>query len=388
MQSPELSPRSARVSLPFYPALDGLRALAVIAVIAYHSRLPGVRGGFLGVDLFFTISGFLITLLLLIEFGQRGTVSLKQFYIRRVRRLLPGLVLMLIVFLPVTAYFGRPPFQKAVIDVLVGLFNVANISRALGFGVPRALGHLWSLSLEVQFYILWAPFCLWVLNRWRTSRALAVACVFTGVFAYMMRLSVLGLGLGGQYIYNGTFMRLDAFAVGALLACLYMTRDWKVRLSLPRRWMLPASVTGFVALAGFVWLAHSTGFSTWTRNPEVPFLATLPAVFLVFAATGLSGQGIQQIFAFAPIQYVGKISYGLYLWHYPIIRLLRIPSVTVFEKFLIVFVLTFICAALSYHLVELPFLKARKRKTIQPASSPDDSREASEPVRLVVGDRD
>src|SRR5918992_2342578 len=216
------------IGLPYAPGLDGLRALAVIAVLLYHAELSWLPGGFLGVEVFFVISGYLITALLLTEWWQHGRVDLKRFWIRRARRLLPALYLLLAVTLAYAVLFLPGEVAGLRGDVIAALGYVTNWYLVLGnesyfeaIGRPSLLKHLWSLAVEEQFYLLWPPVLALGLGvgatRWRERRVLLVALAGAAASALLMAL-LYRPEVDPSRIYFGTDTRATGLLIGAALA--------------------------------------------------------------------------------------------------------------------------------------------------------------------------
>jgi peptidoglycan/LPS O-acetylase OafA/YrhL len=219
---------AGEVRLPYLPGLDGLRALAVIAVLLYHAELPWIPGGFLGVEVFFVISGYLITTLLLAEWRQRGRIDLKAFWLRRARRLLPALYLLLVVTLAYAVVFLPGEVAGLRGDAVAALGYVTNWYLVLGhesyfeaIGRPSLLKHLWSLAVEEQFYLLWPPVLALGLGvgatRWRERRVLLGALALAAASALLMAL-LYRPEVDLSRVYFGSDTRAAGLLIGAALA--------------------------------------------------------------------------------------------------------------------------------------------------------------------------
>src|ERR687893_4241 len=227
------------VRLPYMPGLDGLRALAVIAVLLYHAGLSWIPGGFLGVEVFFVISGYLITAMLLAEWRVRGRVDLKAFWLRRARRLLPALYLLLLVTLAYPVVFLPGEVAGLRNDALAAFGYVTNWYLVFGqesyfeaVGRPSLLKHLWSLAVEEQFYLLWPPVLAVGLSvgakRWRQRRVLIVALAGAVTSALLMVI-LYRPEADPSRIYFGTDTRATGLLLGAALA--FWWTPWPVRAS-------------------------------------------------------------------------------------------------------------------------------------------------------------
>src|SRR3954468_11579202 len=289
----EPAPSRGSSAIPHFPGLEGLRGLAVVAVVAYHARYPWAKGGFLGVSTFFTLSGFLITSLLLNERGATGTIDLRSFWRRRFRRLMPAALaaLALVVAFGVTAADAVQRRNLAG-DVLASLGYVANWRFLLSqqayadiFGEASPVAHFWSLAIEEQFYLV-MPLLAWVLlARLRVGRG-----VFAAVMAALAAASVglaLFAGLSGDGVYFNTGTRAVELLLGALLAVVVFDRRITVPLGRKGPVRTAAAATGVLALAAAVALwtvARQSGEgSAWLYHGGLPAYAGLSALVIVAA---------------------------------------------------------------------------------------------------------
>lgn len=326
------------------PALDGLRGLAIAIVILYHYfHFP--LGGQAGVDLFFALSGYLITTLLIEERQTTGCVSLRGFYVRRARRLFPALAALLLVYLVVDAAEGVDGLRNVALGGLyfsnfVQAFTNPDLLRYTG------LDHLWSLAQEEQFYVVWPPLLLAVLRARRPVRWVLALLVL--LLAYRTGLLLAGARL--DRVYRGP----DTHSVGLLSGCLLALRPIK---SMPE-WvpkLLCVCTGGLIAIAPFSrawWLAGQPALE-------------LACVLLVAAA--VCEPEFQQVISNRPLIALGKISYSLYLWHWTMWWLLRDHSP------LIVPGAAFVAASLSYRFVEQPFRRRRPSPGPRPLPALDSS---------------
>jgi peptidoglycan/LPS O-acetylase OafA/YrhL len=340
--------------IAYRPGLDGLRALAVAAVFLYHSRIDWLPGGFLGVDLFFVLSGYLITSLLLVEWEARNRIDLRRFWLRRARRLLPALVVVVLASLALAAIFARQDLAHTRSDAVSSLLYytnwhliIANHSYFNLMGNPSLLNHLWSLAVEEQFYIVW-PLLL-VPGLVLVGRRRLPMIVIAGIAASVALMWILYKpGSDPSRVYYGTDTRAFLLLMGILLALVW---PWIVRM---RRAVPLLELLGVAALVGTILLFRQMQ----DFNPTLYRGGDLAAAFcfvVLVAAVAHPATGIGEALGVAPLRWVGERSYGIYLWHWPIIVLIAgvntRPSVGIVtaEAALVV-----TAAALSYKFVEQP----------------------------------
>lgn len=346
--------------LPYIPGLDGVRALAVIAVLLYHAGLP-VRGGFLGVESFFVLSGFLITTLLLVEWNQHDRIDLRAFWLRRARRLLPALFVMLVGVLLIAALVLRGQADGLGGDILASLGYVMNWHLIAGgqsyfdpLVRPSLLQHLWSLAVEEQFYLLW-PLIFVAGMRVLRKRGMSVAVSIAALGSMALMAWLYRPGADPSRIYYGTDTRAGGVLIGAALALVWTPLDNTTGLGRRAAWLLDSA--GLLALAGliagFAWLPewhpllYRGGFA----------LIDLLTTIVIIAAVHPRAQVVPWLLGSWPLRWIGLRSYGLYLWHWPIFMVTRpfldlpldgLPLLAL--RLLIVGLLV----ELSYRFVELP----------------------------------
>jgi peptidoglycan/LPS O-acetylase OafA/YrhL len=347
------------------PGLDGLRAIAVLAVIAYHLDFGWAPGGLLGVGVFFTLSGYLITDLLLGTRAATGSLKLGEFWIRRARRLLPALFLMIVVVVAWVTLFERSFLPGLRSDVIAATFYVSNwwnIAREASyfarFGPPPPLEHLWSLAVEEQFYLIW-PWLVWLGLRLTRKRPVSAGVTLTGLALALSTASVIAMwvlyepGIDPTRVYEGTDTRAFGLLIGAALAMVWPSRSLSATLATRPRVLLDG-----VGVAGLLVIA----LSIWRTSEYSPFLyhgglllltiGTTATVAALAHPASLLGVAV----GWAPLRWIGVRSYGIYLWHWPII-VLTAPSLdqkpTLTLQVLQV-AATIIVAALSWRFVEEP----------------------------------
>ncbi len=340
----------------YLPGVDGLRALAVMAVLLFHGNATWMPGGFLGVEVFFVISGFLITRGLVKEGLQSGSIDLKSFWRRRALRLLPALFLLLATILTLSALFEPGNLPKLQGDTLAALSYVTNWflifdnqSYFESWGRPSMLGHLWSLAIEEQFYLLW-PIVLVVAAKFIHMR-LMVLLVLAGALASYAGMALLFSSSEAgdtSRIYYGTDTRIGALLLGSLLAFLagsVQTAPGFLKSSF-------LNLIGVGAFAVLVLLA-------FTLDQDHPwlyrggFFAASLATCVLITSLRQPRSMISRLIGVAPLRWLGARSYGIYLWHWPIF-LLSWPQTSNLQLFATQVSATILIAAVSYRFVEVP----------------------------------
>jgi peptidoglycan/LPS O-acetylase OafA/YrhL len=345
-------------------ALDGMRAVAVLLVLLFHLRFPGFSSGFLGVDIFFVLSGFLITTLLLTELDRTGRISLPEFWARRARRLLPALVVLLLVVAAVTWLQGTFTERASVRgDLLATTGYVANwhfintSSYFADIGVDSPLEHTWSLAIEEQFYLLWPLVVFGLALLWTRRPRVGVGAV--AVVGSVVSAGVLWfLWSPGnvERAYMGTDARIFEPLVGAAGAALVATpgvRRWLTR------WGGIVLGCGVLGLVSGIVLIDASPSSYYVGGALLVALATL----LIVGPLWLGHGGIlSDVLGWGPIAWIGLVSYGASLWHWPLTVWLGARQDTggaMLARRLGVIALTFGIAAISYHAIEHPIRRGR-----------------------------
>lgn len=354
--------RHQAVELAYQPGIDGLRAVSVLAVIAYHAGWNFFEGGFLGVEVFFAISGYLITSLLATEYRRSRSISLRSFWARRARRLLPALYVLLLAVIAASFLSATDYLSRLRGDVAAAFFYVSNwwqiISKDSYFvqaGRPPLLSHLWSLAVEEQFYVLFPIIALACFKRFRRSRIIA------GFVLVALASTVLMALLHEPYhdatrVYVGTDTRLSGLLLGAALA-LWWTPTRLHRESTNR---VATYVLDGLGIAGLVVLAicfmRVNEFDPFVYRGG--FLVVDVATLVVVAVVVHPAARLGAVLGWEPLRYLGTRSYGLYLWHWPIFQLTR-PDLDLSLPGWLITVIRLVALVVlteaSYRLVEAPF---------------------------------
>ncbi len=370
--SPAADGRSAslpRRTMGYLPALDGLRAVSVAAVILYHAHALGAvglgwaQGGFFGVEVFFVISGYLITTLLLEEQHRDGSVDVRQFWLRRARRLLPALFVMLAA-VTVAAAVGRPDtLARLRLDMpwaVLYTSNWAQVFAKTGYfaalATPPLLRHLWSLAVEEQWYLVWPLVAAWLLRRWGSggpvarSRRLALpvlgaAAIAMASMAVLYRPDPERINL----VYLATFTRAGGLLLGAALAFVWRPWAWP---GAGRGHLVVHDAVGFTAIAGLaVTVVTLANGDAGVYRGGMALVSVLSAVAVAMAVhPGARWMGA--LFAHPALAAVGRRSYGLYLWHWPVFVLLRAGDS--WARLLLAAAVAVVVSEACYRLVEGP----------------------------------
>ena len=372
--------------VPYLPGLDGMRALAVAAVIVYHANADWLPGGFLGVEVFFVISGYLITLLLMDEWERSGRIDLLAFWGRRARRLLPALFVMLFLLLTYTWVFEWDALGRLRGDFLAGIFYVSNwyqiwVGQAYGtVSEFTPLTHLWSLAVEEQFYLVW-PLVMTVLLRRRGTRRLGMTARWLVLAALVITVVTSVLTYGGSvgtceitpdaywtvrerciskpnFLYLSTITRATGILLGAAFAMVWRpVAIMRGPLRRADRLLDILAIAGLVVLAALTWFLSfhpDIGTDPWLFRGG--FLVTDLATLLMIAAVTHPYTLTTRWLSLRPILWVGTRSYGLYLYSWPIFQIFRDPSRTglTFREFVVAMAITLVVTELSFRLVETP----------------------------------
>jgi len=349
------------------PVLDGLRGASILAVLGTHIIFvdPGrdhwlLRGGFLGVDVFLVLSGFLISATLLRERDRTTTVAIGGFLRRRADRLLPPMVVFIAIHAVVVILLGDPLREEALQAGLAVTF-LSNWQLSFGHQPPFDLVHLWSLAVEGQLYVL-CGLAVYAARRRidRTTAVIGALCAAAFAVA-VWRLVQYRMGVDLEALYQRTDVRADSMIIGGLGAVLW--RAQVVPDVIARR----VGALGAVAILVSWWTVKSPDGSLFGGGFT---LIALAAVAMILAALSDTPSAVFKVASWAPLRAIGRMSYSLYLWHLPVYRWTAraIPDVAMPLRFTIAVVASFVAAALSYRFVEQPFLERRRRAQTAPTA--------------------
>jgi peptidoglycan/LPS O-acetylase OafA/YrhL len=354
------APKQEVKKLGYQPALDGLRAISVLAVVFYHADFVLLPGGFLGVEVFFVISGFLITTLLTEERMTKGQIDLKQFWIRRARRLLPALYLLLAVVSVAAILVYTDAAGRMGGDVLAALAYVSNWwdiylqeSYFAQAGRPPMLRHLWSLAVEEQFYLLFPPIFALVLFKFGKGKA-RLGIIILALASTIEMALLFEPYTDPSRVYYGTDTRVAGLLVGAVLALSWA--PWRSNIPAARSAARVLDASGLLGLVVIGWfLTRVNEFDPFIYRGG--FLALDIACIVVIAVLVHPAAKLSKFLAWPPLVWIGLRSYAIYLWHWPIFVVTR-PELDLpfkgFPVFVLRMVLTFGAAELSYRFVEVP----------------------------------
>jgi peptidoglycan/LPS O-acetylase OafA/YrhL len=360
--------------LGYMPFLDGLRGIAIILVLWYHAG--GLfRGGFLGVDIFFVLSGFLITSLLIKEYLENKRLFLGRFFMRRALRLIPPLVVLLAVWGTVSILTGDDP-QRTMRDIAIVFFYGGNWARAWDLGLAHSLGHTWSLSIEEQFYILWPVLFILLMRLGCSLRMLlaltmaaALATTALGAWWYHQAIALveqaqlhpkareLVLGRVTMRLYNGLDTHSSGLLIGCALAC-FMSH-WRAWM---QRHAKPLTTASLIAAGVVVIAAFSVKWSEFYMFAGGFLLFALATATVMLGVCATETNPIRKVLQFSWLVKLGRLSYALYLWHYPVYHVIDIfldatqSPVRWPVKLIVGGSISLLITIISYRYIEMPIL--------------------------------
>jgi len=350
------------LKLNYRPELDGLRGISILLVFVHHLYHPLLPGGFLGVDIFFVLSGFLITSLLVQEWNREGSISLKDFYIRRVLRLMPALFFLILITGGFALIFlDKRRIAETYQGIWLTLSYASNWLYAFSyFSANNPLGITWSLAIEEQFYLTW-PLLLSLAFRYKLERRRIL---------YILALIIAMIPLYRKILIenSASIMRLyyasDTRADGLLIGCFVgLLSSWNL---LPHHKGFKIYMKSLAAIA-VIFLGYMVGTSSWGDLILYQYggytLVALSIGLILIVLIVWPPKTALSVLRFAPLVWIGRISYGLYLWHWPVLTFIyqkkNVPASV--AQLVMVVVLSLLLPAVSYYFVENPFLRLKKR---------------------------
>lgn len=344
------------------PALDGLRGVSVLLVILCHLDTPwfNLRGGWFGVQIFYVLSGFLITSLLIDEWKRTGTISIRAFYARRLLRLAPALLAVLALVIIVSSLISTPEEAGRIRSAsLITLLYSSNWFIALGkFPAPEVLCHSWSLSVEEQFYIVW-PVVLFALLRIRSLTALLWIVSGLVVLLSSWRAYLWVTTSDKLRVFFGSDTNAAAILVGVIVSLLMATGRYPTSAKGVRAATISGAIMTVLIPVGLLTLTpYVSGTHDWWMYVGGVLGVDIAAGILIMA---LLVSPVKDLFSHRPLVWTGRVSYGLYLWHYPALWWARDHAKLGSLAEPVAVALTFVVAALSFYLLEKPFLRLKGR---------------------------
>jgi peptidoglycan/LPS O-acetylase OafA/YrhL len=347
-------------------ALDGIRGVAVAAVLLFHAGVSSVSGGMLGVDVFFALSGFLITSLIVTEYSRSGSVGLGRFYARRARRLVPALIILLLGVAAFSRWMADPSTMAAIRgDALSTLLYSANWrfvfshqSYFAHYGPPSPLLHTWSLAVEEQFYLLWPLVCLVALQRWG-RRGVGIVAGMGALVSVAVSVGLYSAGASSARLYYGTDTRAQAVLAGACLGAFWPALASPRLASSGRKALV--GLAGLIGAAYVLWAFHAVAGNSPSLYHGGFLFVALATLAVILVVTTQPRALITRALSVGPLRYVGRISYGVYLFHYPLFLVLTPQTTGQSGSTLLVLRLavTLVAASLSFHLLEEPIRTRR-----------------------------
>jgi peptidoglycan/LPS O-acetylase OafA/YrhL len=352
------APKGSISRLGYRPELDGLRGTAVILVI-FADALGWPRGSFIGVDMFFALSGFLITTLLLEEWNAYGSISLRHFYWRRYYRLFPALAVLIVIYTLYVLLFVNSGVGLRLRDAGFGITYLANWAQAVKpfpYTAPDT-GYLWTLAIEEQFYLVWPVLLVLLLNGRVGLRGTKWAVLAMIVAVVAWRNVLISHGADPNRLYFGTDTRFDELLVGCLASAFYVSRR---RQPIRARWLLMTATVGAVLFLTYR-IFKVNQWTFWTMRISLTLVAIATTV-VIYACVTDSFVALKRVLSARWLVFTGKISYSLYLWHIPVDVVLRkATALTRWQLTVLEFVLAFVAALASYYWVERTFLRRRQK---------------------------
>ncbi|ADL68265.1 acyltransferase 3 [Thermoanaerobacterium thermosaccharolyticum DSM 571] len=365
-------PKPLNSNVRYMAGLDGLRAIAVLAVIGYHLNLSFMQGGFLGVSIFFVLSGYLITNIISSEWERSGKVDLKNFWLRRMRRLFPALFIMVVLVVCYVTLFDPGRLTSIKGDAITSILYINNwwlifhkVSYFAKFGPPSTFGNLWSLAVEGQFYLIW-PLVLIISFKYLKKKRYIVFLTLLLAIASALAMGMLyEPGMDPSRVYYGTDTRVFGLLLGSALALILPSDKLSSNMSRNKRLILDA--IGFLSLLSiFIMFIYVNQYDTFVYRGGMFLLSVIAAVTIAVSAHSSSFLG--KALGCFPLRWLGARSYGVYLWYFPVLILTTPPVNTeginpiraVLQIFLIILI-----SALSWRYVEDPIRHGALKRIMQ-----------------------
>lgn len=347
----------------YMPGLDGLRAIAVIGIIIYHLNKQWLSGGFLGVDTFFVISGYLITSLLLSEYEETGTIKIKQFWLRRIKRLLPAVLILIFTVIIATLIFKPSHIVQIKHDAFAALFYMSNwwyIATDVNYFEQFAfmpLKHLWSLAIEEQFYLFFPFILVLLLFKFNSYKKVTLILWIVSLISLTLMILISLMTTGNSRVYFGTDTRLQTILLGVILA--FAWPPFKLNAQPPKILQIIIGSVGTSALLILITLFFTVeDDSAWIYNGGFYLISAL--TLLIIASAVHPSNAFARVLGNEVFVYIGQRSYSLYLWHFPIISFIHsyyVAGQYLLYVFILDLILTVALAEISYRYIEVPFRK-------------------------------
>ena len=364
MVLPILNQESDGVRFKHHEVLDGVRGIAVLMVIVTHfaslstANYHYFYAGLLGVDVFFVLSGFLITSILLQEFERTHWINLKRFYVRRFLRLMPAYwaCLFLLHFVAphlLSSWEARQAGSNR--TLFFALIYATNWQEVFGDYIG-VFTHLWSLAVEEQFYLIWAPLFLALLMKMKNRVSIAGTTLLLTILLFVSLEMKIGLGtVSKEYLYGATDCRLIPLLLGALASMAFLWKKLPAKF-VTSRWFDRLALMSFLAA---VVLASRFSVPNISSYRVMPWFALALTIIILWMVTR-SRSIVHSVLSFPPLLWIGRVSYGLYLWHHFFVAFVRDQAWPMSMKLGVGIALSFVVTTLSYYLLERPFLKLKK----------------------------
>ncbi|WP_188634945.1 acyltransferase family protein [Halopseudomonas pertucinogena] len=355
----------------YYPALDGVRGWMAFGVLLAHVNLPWFPGAMILMELFFVISGFLITSIIWRNITKRGGIDLVDFWKRRLMRLYPVLIVVVAVFTSIALLVVEDPVPS-LNDAITTLLYVSNFTKLENYFLPTLFGQTWSLAIEEQFYLLW-PILFWILLKFRwDASGIAAFLILIASACTLWKVYLIGNGASWSRLYYAPDTRMDAFVAGGLLALYYPAlKQWSQR-PVPHALLLLASCAYLVLLA--FGTPRDMAYFYWQQSAAI-ILSSMLTLLLVSPRNSF----FKWLFSTRPSIFFGQRCYSIYLWHWPVIWILLVtfnPDRYTLLAITLPVVVTLSC--LSYSYVELPFLAIRNSQSKLRAALADNHKSVDE----------